>query len=41
MKVRAAECAMNDSSKAIEIEDVDFRVAELDRAVESREPGSQ
>jgi hypothetical protein len=41
VKVRAAECVMNHSSKAIEIEDVEFRVAELDRAVESREPGSQ
>ena len=36
VKVRAAECVMNHSSKAIEIEDVEFRVAELERAVESQ-----
>ena len=28
-------------SKPIEIEDAEFRVAELERAVESRKPGSQ
>ena len=31
VKVRAAECVMNHSSKAIEIEDVEFRVSELER----------
>ena len=36
VKVRAAECVMNHSSKAIEIEDVEFRVAELERAAESQ-----
>jgi hypothetical protein len=36
LKVRATECVMNHSSKAIEIEDVEFRVAELERAVESQ-----
>jgi hypothetical protein len=30
VKVRAAECVMNHPSKAIEIEDVEFRVAELE-----------
>ena len=35
VKVRAAECVMNHSSKAIEIEDVEFRVAELERAAEA------
>jgi hypothetical protein len=36
VKVRAAECVMNHSSKAIEIEDVEFRVAELERAAEAQ-----
>ena len=36
VKVRAAECVMNHSSKAIEIEDVEFRVAELERVAESQ-----
>ena len=36
VKVRAAECVMNHSSRAIEIEDVEFRVAELERAAESQ-----
>ena len=36
VKVRAAECVMNHSSKAIEIEDVESRVAELERAAESQ-----
>jgi hypothetical protein len=36
VKVRAAECVMNHSSKAIEIEDVEFWVAELERAAESQ-----
>ena len=37
VKVRAAECVMSHSSKAIEIEDVEFRVAELERAAEAPE----
>ena len=41
VKVRAAECVMNHSSKAIEIEYVEFRVAELERAAESRKPGNK
>jgi hypothetical protein len=36
VKVRAAECVMNHSSKAIEIEDVEFRVAQLERAAVSQ-----
>jgi len=32
VKVRAAECVMNHSSKTIEIEDVEFRAAELEWA---------
>jgi hypothetical protein len=38
-EVRAAECVMNHSSKAIEIEDVEFRVAELERAAEVKNKG--
>ena len=36
VRVRAAECVMNHSSKAIEIEDVETRVAELERAGKAR-----
>jgi hypothetical protein len=36
LKVRAAECVMNHSSKAIEIEDVEFCVSELERAAETQ-----
>jgi hypothetical protein len=36
VKVRAAECVMNHSSKAIEIEDVEFRVSMLERAAEAK-----
>jgi hypothetical protein len=32
VKVRAAECVMTHSSKAIEIEDIEARVSELERA---------
>ena len=39
VKVRAAECVMNHSSKAIEIEDMEFRVAELERAAEAKHKG--
>ena len=35
VRVRAAECIMNHSSKAIEIEDVEVRVADLERAAEA------
>jgi hypothetical protein len=34
VRVRASECIMNHSSKAIEIEDVEARVTELERAAE-------
>jgi transposase-like protein len=39
VKVRAAECVMNYSSKAIEIEDVEFRVSALERAAEGKSKG--
>jgi hypothetical protein len=32
VKVRAAECVMTHSAKAIEIEDIEARVSELERA---------
>ena len=35
IRIRAAECIMNHSSKAIEIEDVEARVAELERTAEA------
>jgi hypothetical protein len=38
VKVRAAECVMNHSSKAIEIEDVEARVTELERAADTGNP---
>ena len=34
VRARAAECVMNHSSKAIEIEDVEARVSELERVAE-------
>jgi len=34
VKVRAVECVLNHSAKAIEIEDIEARVAELERAAE-------
>jgi hypothetical protein len=36
VKVRAAECVMTHSSRAIEVEDVETRVAELERAAEAQ-----
>jgi hypothetical protein len=39
VKVRAAECVMKHSSKAIEIEDVEFRVGALARAAEAKDEG--
>jgi transposase-like protein len=39
VRIRAAECVMNHSSKAIEIEDVEARVAELERAAEAKPGG--
>jgi DNA-binding transcriptional MerR regulator len=35
VRIRAAECIMNHSSRAIEIEDVEARVAELERAADA------
>jgi hypothetical protein len=34
VRVRAAECVMNQATKAIEIEDIEVRVSELERAAE-------
>ena len=39
VRVRAAECIMNHSAKAIEIEDVEARVTELERAAEESKQG--
>ena len=41
VRIRAAECIMNHSSKAIEIEDVEARVAELERAAEASKENSR
>jgi hypothetical protein len=35
VRVRAAECVMNQATKAIEIEDIEARVSELERAAEA------
>jgi hypothetical protein len=39
VKVRAAEAIFNHAAKAIEIEDVEARVTELERAAESQKQG--
>jgi hypothetical protein len=39
VKVRAADSVLNHSAKAIEIEDIEARVSELERAVEASKPG--
>jgi transposase-like protein len=39
VKVRAAECVMTHSSKAIEIEDIEARVTDLERAAGTKKPG--
>jgi transposase-like protein len=39
VKVRAAEAIFNHAAKAIEIEDIDARVAELERSAEANKPG--
>src|SRR5580700_9058411 len=39
-KVRAADSVLNHSAKSIEIEDIEVRVAELERAAEASKPGS-
>ena len=41
VKVRAAECVMTHSAKAIEIEDIEARVAELERAAGTQKPGGR
>jgi hypothetical protein len=41
VKVRAAECVMNHSSKAIEIEDIEARVGELERAAGTPKSGGR
>src|ERR1700674_1821266 len=38
-RVRAAEIIVNHAAKAIEIEDIEARVAELERAAEASKPG--
>jgi len=39
VRVRAAECVMNHAMKAIELEDIEARVAELERAAEDSQDG--
>jgi hypothetical protein len=39
VRVRAAECVLNHAVKAIEIEDIEARVAELERAAEASREG--
>ena len=34
-KVRAADCVLSHSAKAIELEDIEVRVAELEQALKS------
>src|ERR1700687_3834550 len=40
VKVRAAEAIFNHAAKAIEIEDIEARVSELERASEASKPGN-
>ena len=37
-RLRAAECVMNQATKAIELEDIEARVSELERAAEASKP---
>jgi hypothetical protein len=41
VRVRAAECVMTHSSKAIEIEDIEARVSELEHAAGTQKPGGR
>src|SRR5262249_51169152 len=41
VRVRAAECVLNHAAKAIELEDIEARVAELERAAEAAKGGSR
>ncbi len=38
VRVRAAECVMNQATKAIEIEDIEARVAALEKEAQATEP---
>jgi hypothetical protein len=38
-KVRAADCVLDRAGKAIEIEDIEARLSELERAAEASNPG--
>jgi len=40
-RVRAAEVIINNAAKAIEIEDIDARVTELERAAEAQKSGGR
>jgi hypothetical protein len=40
-RVRAAECIINHGAKAIEIEDIEARVSELERAAEAQKSGGR
>jgi hypothetical protein len=39
VKVRAAECILNHGLKAIEVEEIEARVAALERAAEEQKQG--
>ena len=41
VKVRAVECMMNQSPKAIEIEDIEARVGKLERTAGTHKPGER
>ena len=39
VRLRAAECVFGHAIKGIELEDIEARVSELERAAEGKEPG--
>ena len=39
VRLRAAECVFDRAIKGIELEDIEARVSELERAAEGKEPG--
>jgi hypothetical protein len=41
VRVRAAECILNHSMKAIELEDIEGRLADLERAADQSNPGGR
>ena len=41
VRVRAAECILNHAMKAIELEDIEARLAELERAADQSNPGGR